>query len=847
MRVGIVVPSAMPPTWGGAERAWSGLRRAIEAHTPHRAEVVSLPVQEDTLPHLVDAYRDFARLDVSRFDLVLSSKYPAWMTSHPNHVLWMFHPLRGLYDTYRAFGRPTRFDPTAPELAPLHELLLRAGDRHLLDVAFGRWDDVLAALGPDHPELTFPGPLARALVHWLDGVALAPGPIARHCALSATVASRPGYFPPGVTPRVVYAPADVVDAAAEGAANHADRADDDPYLFTVSRLDRPKRIDLLVAAMASVPGAVELRIAGTGPAEADLRRLAAGDPRIRFLGFVPDGDLPALYAGALAVPFVPADEDFGLVALEAFACGTTVVTCSDSGGPAELVADGVTGLVAPPRPSDLGAALASLVADPDRAEAMGRTARRWARRIRWPATVAALLGERRGSGMRSGRSGDRSACQNERGSERGRARGRRPKVVVTATYRVFPPFHGGQLRCFHLYGCLPPRADVEIVSLVDPTDIGGRTELAPGLVETVVPRSAAHHERIVEATLRAGLPLTDILAGTLIAHSPDYLDALRTATRGAELVLLAHPYLVGATSHLDPGLPRAYDAHNAELRLKEAVLPADAFGSRLLRLVRDVEEEAVVGSGLVVACSDGDRESLAAEYGVAPGRIEVVPNGTDLTIPFVTGSDRTRRRDRWLRHFRDGVDGGPTQPSRSLAIFLASWHPPNLDAVEVILEAAAAAPEWLFVIGGSVGGYFERRPHPANVVLAGLISDRAKRALLACADVALNPMRTGSGTNLKVLEYLAAGVPVVSTAFGIRGLDRIGSDQVHVTDAGAPALVAALSAVRADPASAEEKARAGRVIVEEAYGWDHLGGRLADLVLGAMSRPGRGLGALARQ
>ena len=156
------------------------------------------------------------------------------------------------------------------------------------------------------------------------------------------------------------------------------------HLFTVSRLDGPKRFDLLIRAMAHVPGDLPLLIAGTGPEEPRLRALAAGDPRIRFLGFVPDDALVDLYADALAVAFVPDDEDLGLITLEAMGCATPVITCLDSGGPTEFVVDGVTGLVADASPPALGAALGRLVNDPVLAAELGRAGERRAARVNWP-------------------------------------------------------------------------------------------------------------------------------------------------------------------------------------------------------------------------------------------------------------------------------------------------------------------------------------------------------------------------------------------------------------------------------------------------------------------------------
>ena len=64
MRIAIVAPSAVPPTRGGAERAWDGLRAAL-GDAGHDAEIVTLPVAEGTLGEVVAGYRAFADLDVT--------------------------------------------------------------------------------------------------------------------------------------------------------------------------------------------------------------------------------------------------------------------------------------------------------------------------------------------------------------------------------------------------------------------------------------------------------------------------------------------------------------------------------------------------------------------------------------------------------------------------------------------------------------------------------------------------------------------------------------------------------------------------------------------------------------
>ncbi len=167
------------------------------------------------------------------------------------------------------------------------------------------------------------------------------------------------------------------------------------YLFAVSRLAPLKRLDLLLRALAE-PAARGLRcvIAGEGEEAGRLHALRAElglEGRVELAGRVDDAALLEHLARCRAVCFVPYDEDYGLVTVEAFAAGKPVVTCTDSGGPTELVTDGVSGLVTAPDPPALAAALARLMADASLAERLGAAGLAVASALAWPETVRRLL------------------------------------------------------------------------------------------------------------------------------------------------------------------------------------------------------------------------------------------------------------------------------------------------------------------------------------------------------------------------------------------------------------------------------------------------------------------------
>ncbi len=116
------------------------------------------------------------------------------------------------------------------------------------------------------------------------------------------------------------------------------RKDNDGYYVLVSRLVPYKRVDIAIEACERLGR--QLKIAGVGPEMGELRKKAG--PHTQFLGFVPDEDLPGLYAGAKALLF-PQEEDFGITPLEAAAAGKPTVAFR-AGGALETIIDGETGV-----------------------------------------------------------------------------------------------------------------------------------------------------------------------------------------------------------------------------------------------------------------------------------------------------------------------------------------------------------------------------------------------------------------------------------------------------------------------------------------------------------------------
>ncbi len=328
--IGVKSPSGEK---GGAERFYEGLVGALN-ECGADAELIQLVSDESCFEGIQEAYLRFYDLHLPDYFGVISTKAPAYMIRHPNHVCYLQHTMRVFYDMFeREFPNPDR--------------LLRE---------------------------------QRELILTLDTGALRPPRTREIFVIGKEVQKRLADFN-GLPSRVLH-------QASTMRGFHCNAFE---YVFMPGRLHRWKRVDLIIEAMRRVKSPVKLLISGTGEDEKAFRAMAQGDGRISFLGRVSDRQLIDLYAGALVVPFLPIREDFGLVTLEAFLSRKPVITCVDSGEPANMVTDGKTGFVCSASPEEIAARLDLLCQNHDLAKRMGDEGFQSVRDIHWKNVAEALL------------------------------------------------------------------------------------------------------------------------------------------------------------------------------------------------------------------------------------------------------------------------------------------------------------------------------------------------------------------------------------------------------------------------------------------------------------------------
>jgi len=442
MKIGIIAPSPVPFVIGGAENLWAGMLAAFNQRAGIECELIKLPSPERHLVEVISSYRRFAQLDLNHFDLLISTKYPAWAVRHPNHTVYVQHKLRGLYDTYSAHlstqinqavlkkaGVPRELWSLLiePDQPPQHNADSRFSTLDIAQVATQLLDVVQHA---DPALVAFPGPLSRASIHLLDRIALQPSRIKRYAAISRTVAERAGYFPEGVNVEVMHHPSSL-DVAAASIVHTLNESNQVGAIFSASRLDGPKRIDMIVKAWLQAGIQRPLRIAGDGPERARLQQLADGNPAIQFLGRLTDAALAQEYARSAWVVFVPDQEDYGLITVEAMAARKPVLTVADAGGVTELVEHDMNGFIVAPSVEALAQGMRQLDADAALRERMGDAAAMRVANLTWPGLTQFLLN---------------TSAPGVMPSAPAVLKGARPRYVVVNTFQLTPVTSGGRSR-----------------------------------------------------------------------------------------------------------------------------------------------------------------------------------------------------------------------------------------------------------------------------------------------------------------------------------------------------------------------------------------------------------------
>ena len=324
------------------------------------------------------------------------------------------------------------------------------------------------------------------------------------------------------------------------------------------------------------------------------------------------------------------------------------------------------------------------------------------------------------------------------------------KILVLSGLQVFPPESGGQLRTAGLIGALVARGyDVTVYSMV-----GRKADYLARLPSGFTSLRERLREYVDRGRFWAAMQFPSYwlrlpplwIAALLSIQTPRKLKQLLAE---CDAVLVDFPFLYPAAGRASR--PMALNTHNVE---------ANLWPRRWVsRLVAAIEKRAARGVQHVFCCSESDLEHFTALAG--PGRTSMVPNGIDPTRFAGIASERAPLRAALGYRDEDRV-----------LFFAASAFAPNVEALAWLQSFVASNQALLesrnlhFLVAGSVAKQPFESPRLRAVGMVPHIEP-----YFAAADLAFNGVFRGSGTNVKMAEFIAAGLPILSSTSGMRGYD----------------------------------------------------------------------------
>lgn len=305
----------VPFVLGGAELLFESLHRELLSRG-FDATIVNIPFKWYPKSEILKGALAWRLLDLSesngqKIDMVIATKFPSYGIVHQNKITWLLHQHRTVYDLY---GTEFSDFTSTPEDDEIRNVIINF-DNQLLPESkkiYTIADNVTNRL------MKFNGIKAETLYH-------PPKHIGKYYC-----------------------------------GEYGD------YILSIGRLDKLKRIDLLLKAMQYVKTAAKCLIGGIGPQKEELARYVQQhnlEHKVKFLGFVSDEDLLDLYANCFAVFYAPFDEDYGYVTLEAFNSKKPVLTSLNSGGVLEFVEEAINGIITEEEPRQIAAKIDQLFTD----------------------------------------------------------------------------------------------------------------------------------------------------------------------------------------------------------------------------------------------------------------------------------------------------------------------------------------------------------------------------------------------------------------------------------------------------------------------------------------------------
>lgn len=316
-------------------------------------------------------------------------------------------------------------------------------------------------------------------------------------------------------------------------------------------------------------------------------------------------------------------------------------------------------------------------------------------------------------------------------------------LILSGDQSIFTPMHGGSERTIQLIDSLKDKHKINVLTFgwVGTSFKKNISESITHIHTVAEPEVSRREARFRKTLIDKSY---DLSVSKFKTHLRTYQKRVSTYLAISDLLILETHAMAPFISNLDNvKIPIIYSSQNCEANLAEQRYPTDSID---FNLTIEMESEAINSSSAITYCSLEDIDHFKKYYSLNVPTY-YIPNGTSMIQDATPGS---------------------SYKSKDI-FFIGSGHPPNIKAIENIIELAKVVKDYNFIIAGDAGNLFKNKQLPSNVKILGRVSNEQRDLLFKESFAFINPMEIGGGTHLKMMRALSYGLPVISSMVGARG------------------------------------------------------------------------------
>ncbi len=396
------------------------------------------------------------------------------------------------------------------------------------------------------------------------------------------------------------------------------------------------------------------------------------------------------------------------------------------------------------------------------------------------------------------------------------------RILVLDNQKIWPPDSGAPIRIFNMFKNLPKEFNITYIGTTAYDNfLHFEKQLTRNFKEKIIKidKPILLFNSFLTKVVN-GVHTFDVVISIYEYFNKNFKKIIEKEAKKSDVIIASHPWFFPHIKKFKKKI-LIYDSHNCEYLLKKDELKSNLIGKIILRIIKYIEKTACRKSNIIFACSEENKESFKELYKIKEEKIHVLPNSIDTNELKPPTKEEQKKAKEEL-----------SLKNKKTIIFVGTYYGPNNEALDFIIKELVRLKDYIFLIVGNIDLHFKKDykdKRIKNLKFYGKVNWKKLKKLYQAADIAINPMFSGSGINIKMLDYMACGIPCVTTEIGARGIKEAKNEE-NMIICSANRFREEIKKLMNDKEKKERFKRISRRIAEKHYDYKIVSKKLARII-----------------